>query len=460
MKSTRRLLQSTVVGTALLCTGALALPATIAPAAQGSWESGVYRNLFVEMGKTQAEVDTKVNAAFQQLFAGSASQRVFYEVGTDMGFIKTIDTDDIRSEGMSYGMMIAVQMDRQDIFDKLWKFSKTYMQHADGDRKGYFSWQLQTSEPYSMMDPNPAPDGEEYFVMALFFASNRWGDKTGIFAYRAEADAILHEMVRKSANSSIVPLMNPDHKMIEFSPDLGNDRYTDPSYHLPGFYTLWSKWAAQDQDFWKEVADTSRAYFKRACHPVTGLATEYQAFDGTPQVTSFNANSATFSGDSWRVAMNIAMDYAWFKADEWQVEQSVRMLKFFDGQGTYKSGYQQDGSAATVTYQSEGHIAMNAVAALSSNDPIAWKFVDALWKKGMATGTYRYYNGLLQMMALLHCSGNYKIWGSPALPSAIQSVRSPGMLYNTESTRLRVYNGALGIEAQGALRDTQGRRLR
>jgi oligosaccharide reducing-end xylanase len=228
-------------------------------------------------------------------------------------------------------------------------------------------------------------------------------------------------MVQKVPNSSVVQIMNPTHKMVEFSPAAGPERFTDPSYHLPAFYELWSRWASQDKAFWKAAADTSRVFFKRACHPVTGLATDYQDFNGTPKTTSFNANSATFNADSWRVAMNIGMDYAWFRADDWQVTQSVRLLNFFNGKGAYKSAYSQDGATALVTYQSEGHIAMNAVAALASNDTIAYKFVNALWAKPISTGTYRYYNGLLQMMALLHCSGKYVIWGRDTIPSTIEN---------------------------------------
>lgn len=435
-----------------------AAPSTITLPATGAAESGVYRNLFVELGKSEAQVDAKVDAAFQQLFFGTANQKVYYEVGTDMAYIKAIDSDDIRSEGMSYGMMIAVQMNRQDVFDKLWKFAKTYMQHADGDRKGYFSWQLATSEPYEMKDPNPAPDGEEYFAMSLFFAAHRFGDKEGLFAYSAEANAILNEMVRKTVNASVVPLMNPEHKMVEFSPDINSERFTDPSYHLPSYYILWSEWATENRSFWKAAADTSRLYFHRACHPLTGLATEYQQFDGTPQTTSYNANSATFSGDSWRVAMNIAMDYAWFQADAWQVEQSVRLLTFFNSQGAYKSGYQQDGSAATVTYQSEGHVAMNAVAALASNDPLAWKFVEAAWNKPIATGTYRYYNGLLQMLGLLHCAGKFKIW-APAGGNTV-SLRSRPQASATpeQAPYLLAKNGQVEVHSLQGMHNIAGQK--
>lgn len=63
--------------------------------------------------------------------------------------------------------------------------------------------------------------------------------------------------------------------------------------------------------------------------------------------------------------------------------------------------------------QTTGLVSMNAVAGLAATHPRAEKFVKALWDKPVPTGQYRYYDGVLQMMALLHCSGEYKAWIPP-----------------------------------------------
>ncbi|HET9908593.1 MAG TPA: glycoside hydrolase, partial [Anaerolineales bacterium] len=88
------------------------VPATLTPApVRGSFETGVYPNLFKDyLGKSDAEIQTKIDSAFDQLFYGDdATERVYYPVGSDMAYISDIANDDVRSEGMSYGMMIAVQ---------------------------------------------------------------------------------------------------------------------------------------------------------------------------------------------------------------------------------------------------------------------------------------------------------------------------------------------------------------
>ena len=81
--------------------------------------------------------------------------------------------------------------------------------------------------------------------------------------------------------------------------------------------------------------------------------------------------------------------------------------------GGYTSGYQIDGTPLSdVTYKSAAHVAMNAVGALAvKNDALAKPFVQALWSQNAPEGQFRYYDGMLHMLAMLHVSGQYKIYG-------------------------------------------------
>ena len=122
-----------------------------------AFESGVYRNLFAERGRSEQQIVAKIDAAWQSLFASTDdTRRVYYSAGENehgpLAYVKDIGNGDIRSEGMSYGMMIALQLDKQTEFDAIWNWAKTYMQHQEGDRQGYFSWQ--NREDGSRIDPN------------------------------------------------------------------------------------------------------------------------------------------------------------------------------------------------------------------------------------------------------------------------------------------------------------------
>ena len=165
----------------------LAIPMmALKPWKKGAFETNKYRNLFVEMGYKQADVDAKLKEVFNDVFRGP--NKVYFEVGDSMGYVSDIKNHDARTEGMSYGLMIAVQFGEKDIFDRLWRWTKRYMQHQDGIRKGYFAWSCKTDGTRN--SDGAASDGELYFITSLIFASNRWGNDTGI-NYKAEAQNIL-----------------------------------------------------------------------------------------------------------------------------------------------------------------------------------------------------------------------------------------------------------------------------
>jgi oligosaccharide reducing-end xylanase len=371
-----------------------------------------YKNLFKELlGKNNKQIKTKINKAWDHLFYGHDDyQRVYYPVGDDMAYIMDIGNNDVRSEGMSYGMMIAVQLDKKEEFDRIWKWTKKYMYQDKGPYKGYFAWHC-TSKG-EKIDQNPASDGEEWFVTALFFAEARWGNGEGIFNYGKEANDILHTMLHKEESGGRIAknMFNSKHKQIVFVPNGLAAEFTDPSYHLPHFYELWASWADKDNDFWKEAAAASREFFKKTAHPKTGLMPDYAKFSGTP-TDPFNGGHDVFRFDSWRNGMNVAVDYAWFSADKWAVKQSNRLLNFFYNEGidSYVNQYTLDGKRLSKDH-SLGLISMNAVACLAATISERKKFVEKLWNAFPPEGKWRYYDGLLYMLALLNVSGNFKVY--------------------------------------------------
>ncbi len=370
------------------------------------------RNLFHELlGKSDAELSAKLDAGFRQLFYGrDADERVYFPVGADLAYIADIGSGDVRSEGMSYGLMIAVQMNHREEFDRLWRWAKTHMYHAAGPRHGYFAWHCAFDG--RQLDPGSASDGEEWFATALFFASHRWGD-TGALNYGAEAQALLREMLHKPAAAGLTAIFDRERKQVVFAPTRAAAVFTDPSYHLPAFYELWARWAAEadDRAFWSAAAQESRAFFRRAAHPRTGLMPEYAHFDGTPfPGRAFGGGKNDFRFDAWRTLANPALDYAWWRADPWQVEQSNRALRFLRSHAPeIPNQFTLDGQPLS-TDTSLGLIAMAAVAGLAAEPELARPFVQHLWDAPIPTGQWRYYDGLLYQLALLQVSGNFRIY--------------------------------------------------
>jgi endo-1,4-beta-D-glucanase Y len=406
--------------------GVLQEQAVGAPPSTGAYTTGQYRNLVSEAG-VSANIATRLNDTWNSYFNSTDNnQRLYYSAGNNgngaMGYILDTGNNDVRSEGMSYGMMISVQMNKQSTFDALWNWAKTNMQHSSGANKGYFAWHCNTSG--GKLDQSPASDGEEYFAMALEFAAGRWGSKTGIYDYQKEANDILNVMLHKEdMNGGVVggvTNMFGQYNQVVFVPIGSAATFTDPSYHVPAFYDLFSQWAwgykdrTADRNKWATIAAASRNYlFNQAAHGTTGLSPDYSEFNGTPKSMNSNDGHNNYAYDAWRTSMNWAVDYAWHAKAANEKVLVDRLQGFMYGQGvsSFKNTYTLSGTPLDTNHDS-GHVAMLATSSLAATNPTrAAAFVSELWTKStIPTGQYRYYSGLLYFMGLLHTSGNFKIY--------------------------------------------------
>ena len=366
------------------------------PWTKGGFETGKYRNLFVEMGYNANDVDTKLKEVFNDVFRGP--NKVYFEVGDSMGYVSDVKNHDARTEGMSL-----------------------------------------------------------YFITALIFASNRWGNNTGI-DYLAEAKFILDCIQPREYEPEARPgfggfgpqptgpqmmyLIDPETKLITFTPDGFGQRFTDPSYHIPAFYEVWARWANDGRsDYWMECARKSRAFLHTCINEKTGLNGDQCQYDGSemqmprfpgmperPQGAAPRRNgNNNFRYDSWRVPMNIALDYEWSCADrEWQQHYGETIQNFFYAQGvnTFVDQYRVDGTLPEGNEilpaggfrklrHSIGLVATTAAASMMCSHAKSKEFVDALWNakhEPFEDGYFdAYYDGLLRLFAFMHLSGNYRI---------------------------------------------------
>ena len=379
-----------------------------------------YRNVFKEAGYKQADIDAKIEKAYMDLF--ESPQGIYFNVGDTMGYVSDLKNHDARSEGLSYGMMVAVQMNKKEVFDRIWRWTKKYTQHQEGPREAYFAWSI-NPQTLKRNSQGSASDGELYFVTSLLFAANKWGNNTGI-NYYGEARRILDAMWKKDGTGNIFHVINKEHKQISFVPEGNGYTWTDPSYHLPSFMEVWALYAQDGhEDFYKECADTSRAYLHRACHPVTGLNPDYSEFSGAPHNTRWIP--VAFRYDSWRVPMNISMDYAWYKKDAaWQLDYAKRIQTFFRSKGinNFDDQFNMDGTRPDSILQAGGfkklRHSLGLVSTLATTEMIysennRYDFVHALWNAKLEPyedGYFDpYYDGLLYLFSLLHLSGKYQI---------------------------------------------------
>lgn len=371
-----------------------------------------YRNLFLEAGFSAEQIENKLNEVKEGFFFGP--DKVYFDAEPDMGYLVDTGNNDARTEGMSYGMMMCVQLNMKEQFDRIWKWSKTYMYMSEGINEGYFAWSCALDGKKNAY--GPAPDGEEYYALALLFASHRWGDGEGIFNYSKEAKEILTAMVHKGSDGRLgAPMVNNDNYEILFVP--GSD-FTDPSYHLPHFYRLFAEWGPEaDKEFWKKAEEVSRNFLVKACHPKTGFSAEYSEFDGSPMNRPLGWTKDRhnwFYSDAYRTVANIGLDFLWNGIDEGQCGAcyNIQRALLNDMRKDTYHIYELDGTVCGKdALHPFGITATVAESALATKlDETALEWVRTFFNMPLRTGVRRYYDNCLYMFAFLALSGYYRIY--------------------------------------------------
>jgi oligosaccharide reducing-end xylanase len=467
-----RIRTAIVVTATIMLAGAMPAQSGTPADGAGAYATGRYRNLFAEqLGRSPAESRAKIDRVFNRLFHGDGQEeRVYFETGANangpLAYVTDWANNDARTEGMSYGMMIAVQLGHKREFDALWNWSKTYMQVTDpaDPSVGYFAWSFNTDG--TPRSTGAAPDGEEYYAMALLFAAHRWGNGKGIYNYQAEAEKILRGMRhhpvltgmppfrihpgdapfvepdapwpspnarREAAEAAkagkpwpprwpkrapkpvtVGPMVDEASNMIRFVPETSIPG-TDASYHLPAFYELWARWGpAEDRAFWSRAAAVSRDFFVKVTGPRTGLAPDRSNFDGT-QATGWDGQPSQFAYDSWRTVSNWSVDWNWWGKDARQRALADKVQHFLAGEGIdrFVDRYTLDGKPMSDRH-SPGMLAAAAVGGIAATPgPDSRAFLQALWDMPIPSGEQRYFDGMLYLMSLMHCAGEYRIIEPP-----------------------------------------------
>lgn len=368
------------------------------------------RNIFAECGYSSNAINNRLEKTWQTLFASDSFFKIYQQQTPTTGCMVDTGNNDARSEGMSYGMMMAVQMDKQDVFDSIWTWARTNMFMQDGAMAGYFAWSCALDGKHNA--EGPAPDGEEFFAMALILASKKWGCRDGIYNYLQEAQSLL-----KTCLHHKFPMWNKDNHYILFVP---NCPFTDPSYHLPHFYEVFAQYAVdKDRDFWKEAAKQSRLFLEKTMHPKTGMSPEYAYFDGKPNFEGFPAGHGFFYSDAYRTGANVGLDALWSGGiSKNLLDRICALQRYFlhiapndyatytiDGSPVELASLHPVGLLATLAQSSLAVLCTDG--ATDEQKEIARHYVHLFWHTPLRTGNRRYYDNCLHFFASLALSGRY-----------------------------------------------------
>jgi oligosaccharide reducing-end xylanase len=368
-----------------------------------------YPNPFRDLlGQSDMAINAKLNNAFNTIFHGGPVSAIYVPVGTDQAYIEdSFHNNQIRTEGIGLGMMICVELNKQDEFDRLWRYARDVVQNQTGPDAGYFPSFCDAATgtaTTSCLDPY----GFEQFVTALIFANDRWGS-TGAIDYATDALALFHTMRHKEDDNGgvvdgVTNMFDAATNLPFDVPDVSAAGVTRPSLIMPGYYGLWAE--ADGDPLWTAAAERGRSFWQIDANPTTGFMPVRATFDGTPL-----AGWATFQAECYRVQINAVIDQIWSGGDAWNVSESNQLLAFFTNQGinTYARIFTLDGMVLDPMHDTSLVLA-NGIAALASTNVDRASYVSAVWNMEPPSGDARYFSGILQLVALLILSGQFQVY--------------------------------------------------
>ncbi|MBN2194712.1 MAG: hypothetical protein JW751_17990 [Polyangiaceae bacterium] len=366
-----------------------------AAGAEATGPSSVFAQV---LGVSNEEVANKLEAGFQQLFYGDpATEAIYFTEGIDQAYIYNEESGKVQTDGLGYGMMISVQLDKQDEFARLWRYMATNNRYESGARAGYFFWSC-PEDGQGCPDPN----GMQYAAAALLFAANRWS----VPDYADDAMEILDVMLHlEDRNGGVVDGIrdafdNTTH-VVRAVPTVGED-VTTVSQVLPAFTAVFRD-RGHDEEEWAEITVAQRALIRTFTNTSTRLSPYLvRMTTGEPWVS-------VFQGDSYRVGLNVAVDHLWY-ATNWE-RLANTLVTFFAAQPMPPPAqFDVNTGDALESGTSNALMAINGALAAAATDPLRVELVQAVWDMPIPTGRSRYYDGTMYLLSLLVLGGEMSVY--------------------------------------------------
>jgi oligosaccharide reducing-end xylanase len=385
-----------------------------------------YPNAFRDvLNKSDDEIARKLENAWNTVFHGNPSDYAIYFPldGGDQACIKDIyHNEEVRTEGMGLGMVIAVEFNKRYEFDQLWRYAKQNLMIRNGSARGYFASHCDSgidsdAESRVCLDPY----GLQQFTMALILANDRWGASIDDIDYNADAWMLLDVMRNKvKENGGIVDNITntfDEEKLLVFDePKVTSFNYTRLANEMPAYYEMWAQ--ATGDTFWTSAAANARNFWGSVANQNTGLLPVRAYFTGNEFV-----NWNVFAPEAYRIQVNMSLDQIWTvtatapNAPTWNQGEADLLINFFakilaTGASNYAMSYELDGTVIDSTAADASLISTNGVSALiaPSTNTNRKAFIQAVWDLQPPSGKNRYYSGLMYLVSVLMLSGEFKVY--------------------------------------------------
>jgi len=236
------------------------------------------------------------------------------------------------SEGIAYGMLLAVYMDDAETFDALWQYSQLHV-----NANGLMNWYI--GPDGAVLGQGGASDSDEDIAFALVMAGEKWGGKGSLD--QKYADLALAQIERVWT----FEVLHGERQILLPGDTWGASLVRNPSYFAPAFYRTFAR--VSGNKGWLDVVDSSYDIIEASLNATNGnadngLVPSWCGDDGTPIVTN---GVSHFQFDSCRTPFRVAQDYCW-NGDERAKAYLEKITNFYEGIGIENlvDGFELDGT--------------------------------------------------------------------------------------------------------------------
>ncbi|HEY5375234.1 MAG TPA: glycosyl hydrolase family 8 [Polyangiaceae bacterium] len=318
---------------------------------------------------------------------------------TDSG----LDAGSTVSEGIGYGMLIAVYMNDQTLLDELWKYEQQWL-----SKNGLMDWYIDAAGSMRL-GTGAASDADEDMAFALLMADRQWG-----------GNGTLGDSYLNVAKAQIQRIW--DHEIYQGKLLKPGDAWDLPdpwtlaniSYFAPSYYRAFM--VVSGNMGWNDVIKTSYDTLENSLNDANknvsnGLVPAWSTSQGVPTDAAFKGAPTNYQYDSCRTPFRIGIDYC-LNGEPRAKAYAAKTSQFFGGIGAASivDGYNLDGSpqAQHASGQSAAFLGPATVSAMTtgSDSPLLGQGYTAVATRGLLVGG-EYYDGSWTMLSLLMLSGNF-----------------------------------------------------
>lgn len=214
--------------------------------------------------------------------------------------------DDCVSEGIGYGMILALYSNDQEYFNTIWESAETYMWNGR-----YYDWRIDVNGFKTGM--GAATDAEQDIAFALISAQSRVDKRVWVIppfhvGYGERAQNIMDNMWNTGMISS--------NKNVAPGAGWGGNEFVNPGYFAPAWYRIFRDVDVSENHDWGTVIDNCYDIIQRNVGYDNGLIPDWISTDGNYYQGSLGYNAygdgRYMFKDGIRILWRIGTDYAWY----------------------------------------------------------------------------------------------------------------------------------------------------